>query len=94
MSMQQWIYRAKDLSIISQSRAQQLFRLFRAKGWNRKEPGWVVPREEPQRFKRLLLQAVSEGLISPVRAAEILGQPFDDFRKSLQVEVAEAEAHS
>jgi Zn-dependent peptidase ImmA (M78 family)/transcriptional regulator with XRE-family HTH domain len=93
MSMQQWIYRAKDLSIISESRAQQLFRLFRMKGWNRKEPGYVVLREEPQRFKRLLLQAVSEGLISPVRAAEILGQSFDDFRKSLQVELAEETRH-
>jgi Zn-dependent peptidase ImmA (M78 family) len=89
MSMQQWIYRAKDLSIISESRARQLFQLFRVKGWNRKEPGYVVPLEKPQRFDRLLLQAVTERLISPVRAAEILGEPFDDFRRSLQVELAE-----
>lgn len=93
MSMQQWIYRAKDLSIISESRASELFRLFRKKGWNQREPGFVVPYEEPQRFKRLILQAVTERLISPARAAEILGEPFNEFRKSLQVELAEEEIH-
>ncbi len=88
MSMQQWIYRAKDLSIISESQASELFRLFRARGWNRIEAGDQVSHEEPGRFKRLLLQAVTERLVSPVRAAEILGQPFEEFRKSLQVEFA------
>ena len=91
MSMQQWIYRAKDLSIISESRASELFRLFRRKGWNRREPGFAIPSEEPQRFKRLILQGVTERLISPARAAEILGEPFNHFRKSLQVELAEEE---
>lgn len=88
MSMQQWIYRAKDLSIISESQASERFRLFRARGWNRIEPGDQVSHEEPGRFKRLLLQAVTERLVSPVRAAEILGKPFEEFRKSLQVEFA------
>jgi Zn-dependent peptidase ImmA (M78 family)/DNA-binding XRE family transcriptional regulator len=89
MSMQQWIYRAKDLSIVSESRATELFRLFRAKGWHRDEPGDPIPPEEPGRFKRLILQAIAEGLISPVRAAEILGKPFIEFRKSLRVEFAQ-----
>jgi len=88
MSMQQWIYRAKDLSIISESQASSLFRIFRASGWNRNEPGEEIPPEAPGRFRRLLLQAVTERLVSPVRAAEILGKPFDEFRKSLQVEFA------
>jgi Zn-dependent peptidase ImmA (M78 family) len=88
MSMQQWIYRAKDLSIISESRAAELFRLFRAKGWHRHEPGYEVPPEKPERFKRLLLQAVAEDLVSAVRAAEMVGQPFNEFRKGLQVELA------
>ena len=88
MSMQQWVYRANDLSVISESQASDLFRLFRVRGWNRNEPGEQIPREEPGRFKRLLLQAVTERLISPVRAAEILDEPFDKFRNSLQVEFA------
>jgi len=86
MSMQQWIYRAKDLSIISESRAAEMFRQFRAKNWHRIEPGHTVPAEKPERFKRLVLQAVAEKLMSPVRAAEFLGQSFNDFRKSLQVD--------
>jgi len=86
MSMQQWIYRAKDLSIISESRAAEMFRHFRVKNWHRLEPGHAVPNEKPERFKRLVLQAVAEKLISPVRAAEFLGQSFNDFRKSLQVD--------
>jgi len=88
MSMQQWIYRAKDLSIISESQESSLFRIFRARGWNRHEPGEQILQEEPGRFRRLLLQAVTERLVSPVRAAEILGKPFDEFRKSLRVEFA------
>lgn len=88
MSMQQWVYRAKDLSIISEGRATELFRLFRRKGWHRNEPGDPVSPEEPGRFKRLLLQAVTEGLVSPVRAAEIVGQPFNEFRRGLQVALA------
>ncbi len=86
MSMQQWIYRAKDLSIISESRAAGMFRQFRAKNWHRVEPGYTVPAEKPERLKRLVLRAVAERLISPVRAAEFLGQSFNDFRKSLQVD--------
>ncbi len=87
MSMQQWIYRAKDLSIISESRAAEMFRQFRAKNWHRVEPGNTVSSERPERFKRLVLQAVAERLISPVRAAEFLGQSFNDFRKSLLVDL-------
>jgi Zn-dependent peptidase ImmA (M78 family) len=94
MSMQQWIYRAQDLSIISKSRASDMFKQFRSKGWHRKEPGYPVPSEEPERFKRLVLQAVIEQLISPARAAEILGEPFNEFRKSLQVEFAQEAAYS
>jgi Zn-dependent peptidase ImmA (M78 family) len=94
MSMQQWIYRAQDLSIISKSRASDMFKQFRAKGWHRQEPGYPVPSEEPERFKRLVLQAVIEQLISPARAAEILGEPFNEFRKSLQVEFAQEAAYS
>lgn len=85
MSMQQWIYRAKDLGVISESRATQLFRTFRANNWYRTEPGYIVPEEMPQRYRMLVLQAVSEGLISPVRAAEFLDEPFNKFRKDMMV---------
>lgn len=86
MSMQQWIYRAKDLEIISESRAVELFKMFRIKRWNRHEPG-DVPAEEPQRYKLLVVQALTEGLISPVRAAEFLDMPINQLRKDMMAEI-------
>ncbi len=83
MSMQAWIFRAHDLEIISDSYASSLYKLFRAKGWNRNEPGKAVPEETPHRLERLILQAASEDLISPPRAAELLGKPLDEFRKKM-----------
>lgn len=82
MSMQQWIYRAKNLDIISESRAIEWFKLFRIKKWYRDEPVNIEV-EEPQRFKLLVIQAVAEGIISPIRAAEFLDIPYDKFRKDV-----------
>lgn len=82
MSMQQWIYRAKNLDIISESRAIEWFKLFRIKKWYKDEPVNVEV-EEPQRFKLLVIQAVAEGIISPIRAAEFLDIPYDKFRKDV-----------
>jgi len=89
MSMQQWIYRAKDLGIISASRATEWFKIFKIKRWYHKEPVDVAP-EEPQRFKLLVIQAVTEGIISPVRAAEFLGIPYHQFRKDTIAGLEEA----
>lgn len=82
MSMQQWIYRAKDLEIISESRSTEWFKRFRIKGWYRSEP-LQVRAEEPQRFEMLVIQAVTEGILSPVRASEFLDMPYQQFRKDM-----------
>ena len=87
MSMQQWIYRAKDLDIISESRAAVLFQLFRTKKWYRNEPGYRVPEESPQRYQLLVIQAVTEGLISPVRATEFLDVPINQLRKDMMADI-------
>ena len=79
MSMQAWIYRAKDLDILSESTATQLFRRFRRQGWYRKEPGDPIPQEEPGRMKRLIIRALAEDLISESRAEELLGMPLEQF---------------
>lgn len=89
MSMQQWIYRAKELDIISESRAAALFQLFRTKNWYRNEPGYRVPEESPHRFKLLVIQAVSEGIISPIRAAEFLDVPINQLRKDMMAGLEE-----
>ncbi|MCZ7652242.1 MAG: ImmA/IrrE family metallo-endopeptidase [Thermoanaerobaculia bacterium] len=79
MSMQAWIYRAKDLGVLGEDVAARQFRSFRANGWHRAEPGDALPTEEPGRFRRLILQAVEEQQISRQRASELLAQPFEDF---------------
>lgn len=76
LSMQAWIYRAKDLEIISPNTAARLFQRFRTNDWHRKEPGEVYPSERPMRMQRLIYRALAEDLISRSRAQELLGEPL------------------
>lgn len=76
LSMQAWIYRAKDLGIISERAAARLFRRFRMNNWHRKEPGEAYPPERPMRMERLVYRALAEDLITRSRAQELLGEPL------------------
>ena len=76
LSMQAWIYRAKDLSIISENTAARLFQQFRVNDWHRQEPGKPYPSETPMRMERLIYRALAEDLISRSRAQELLGKPL------------------
>jgi len=73
ISMQAWIYRARDLDIISESQMRDLFKEFKSRGWHRKEPGNPYPPESLNRLERLVRKALVEELISEARAIEILG---------------------
>lgn len=79
LSMQGWIYRARDLGILSESSAARLFQRFRQQGWHREEPGDPFPSEEPERMKRLVMRALAEDMISESRAAELLGMSLTHF---------------
>ena len=79
LSMQAWIYRAKDLGVISESRAQGYFRKFRRRGRHLREPGDQLPSEEPSRLERLVIRALSEQIITQARAAELLGRSLQHF---------------
>lgn len=87
LSMNAWIYRAKDLGILSEQSAGRLFDQFKKKGFNRKEPGEQMKSAEPQRLKRLVDRALAEDMISRSRASELLGMPVLQFYKE------EAERH-
>ena len=76
MSMQAWIFRAKDLGIISENAAARLFHRFRTNGWHRQEPGEALFGEKPLRMERLIYRALAEDLISRSRAQELLGEPL------------------
>ena len=81
LSMQAWIYRARDLNILSESAATRLFREFRRKGWREREPGAQLAPEKPTRMARLAAKAVVEEAVSESRAAELLGEHLEEFRK-------------
>lgn len=76
LSMQAWIFRARDLDIITPSTAKQLFQRFRVNGWHRREPGEDYPSEQPLRMERLIYRALAEDLISRSKAQELLGKPL------------------
>jgi Zn-dependent peptidase ImmA (M78 family)/DNA-binding XRE family transcriptional regulator len=79
LSMQAWIYRARDLGIVSQPTAAALFKRFKVHGWHKQEPGDPCPPETPKRFDRLVMQALAEAAISEGRASELLGKPLRRF---------------
>lgn len=71
LSMNAILYRAHDLGVIPESEKRRLFDAFDAAGWRTDEPGDPVEVEEPTRFRLLVLQALSEGLIGRRRAEEL-----------------------
>jgi len=79
LSMQAWVYRARDLGIVDAATAKQYFMWFRQNGTYRVEPGDALPEETPQRLMRLVLRAVAEDVISRSRASELLGLPWPEF---------------
>ncbi len=79
LSMQGWIYRAKDLRILPEPAATDMFREFRMNGWHVQEPGEPMESEKPVRMQQLTLRATAEDLISESRAAELLGVPLREF---------------
>lgn len=79
LSMQAWIYRAKDLEIISEWTARRLFQSFRSHGWHLQEPGEPLPSERPLRMDLLIYRALAEDLISRSRAQELSGKPLEDI---------------
>jgi len=76
LSMWAWIFRAKDLGIITQSAATRLFKRFSMQGWRKQEPGEAYPEEKPTRMRRLVYRALAEGLLTSSRAAELLRRPL------------------
>jgi transcriptional regulator with XRE-family HTH domain len=76
LSMQAWIFRARDLEIITPSSARQLFQRFRANSWHRREPGDEYPSEKPLRMERLIYRTLAEDMISRSKAQELLGGPL------------------
>lgn len=93
MSMQAWIYRARDLGILSEESARRLFMDFKKRGWHRREPGDSTPSEKSERLERLVLRALAEELISESRAAELLRKPLTDYWREVATQHGEIPTH-
>jgi Zn-dependent peptidase ImmA (M78 family)/transcriptional regulator with XRE-family HTH domain len=74
LSMQAWIYRARDCGIIEDQHFRFLFDQMSRMGIRRREPVEYRGRERPQRFKQMVLRALAEGLVSQKQAVEFCPQ--------------------
>ncbi len=76
------LVRLGQVGTLSQSSVAHAFRTF-ARDWRKEDPSpieagcGVAAFEKPRRFRRLVLRAVAEQLISPVRAAMLLNETLD-----------------
>lgn len=86
LSMMAWVHRAADLRIISENQRSEWRTVFKSQGWNGREPGDQLRAESPTRMNRLIVQLLTEGIITQSRAADLLGQPLAEFRQSVQDE--------
>lgn len=82
VSAQAIAYRCKDLGIFGQSLFAQVFKVFNARKWRLHEPN-EMPGERPQRFERLCIRALAEGVISEAKASELLGKTVRELVESL-----------
>ena len=73
MSIQALLYRMKDLDVIAETQYKHWCMDISAQGWRKNEPG-AIPREEPQWFRRALLQAVTENWLTKEQAELMSGE--------------------
>jgi Zn-dependent peptidase ImmA (M78 family) len=69
LSMQAWLYRARDLAIIEEGHFNTLYVNLCAYGWRRQEPGEYKGREEQTRFRQMVYRALAEDIIDIDQAA-------------------------
>ena len=82
------LVRLGQVGVLPPASIQRAFATF-ARTWRKTEPDPIRPYqgfaafEKPRRFKRLVLRAVGEELISPVRAAALLNQSLDSVERQI-----------
>ena len=87
VSVQALAHRCHDLGIFSQSLYRRLFREFDQRGWHTppyKEPLSRRGGEQPQRFERLCLRALAEGVVSEPKAAELLNISVHELNRRME----------
>lgn len=93
LSMAGILYRARYLEIISPAYREEQAKLFRIKGWYRKEPGGDYPSEKAHIFEQLVFHALAEEYIGESKAAELMNMPLHQFRRVRSMEGGDAAAN-
>lgn len=79
LSMNAWLYRARDCGVLDRRKAGQLFGWFKKRGWNVREPGDQYPTEQPRRFPQTVYRALAEDIIGESKAMELLAAQRHDL---------------
>lgn len=95
LSMNGWLYRAKDLGILNQAAARRHWDFFAQQGkkslsWREREPGRAYVQECPLRFAQLIYRALAEDLIGESKAAELLGVSLAKLRSNRRMDATDA----
>lgn len=90
LSMGGILYRARDLGVISPAYREEQAKLFRVKGWYRKEPGREFPSETAHLFEQLVFHALAEEYIGESKAAELMNLSLVQFRRVRSMEGCDA----
>lgn len=90
LSMAGILYRARDLGVITPAYREEQAKLFRFKGWFRKEPGDDYPSEKAHIFEQLVFHALAEEYIGESKAAELMNMPLQQFRRVRSMEGGDA----
>jgi Zn-dependent peptidase ImmA (M78 family)/DNA-binding XRE family transcriptional regulator len=77
LSMQALLYRMRDLGIISQNHYTEWCIRINKQGWRKSEPEEMPP-EQPDWFRRSVLRAFSEDLLSKDDAERMLGEEVEE----------------
>ncbi|MBT6340026.1 MAG: ImmA/IrrE family metallo-endopeptidase [Desulfobacula sp.] len=85
ISIQAILYKACELNIISDRKYRSINIVFAKNNWKKNEPGSYLKKEKANRFKQLVLHAVSESYISLGKAASLLNTSLYDFRKQVDL---------
>jgi Zn-dependent peptidase ImmA (M78 family)/transcriptional regulator with XRE-family HTH domain len=83
ISMQAILYRAKDISIISDYLFKEQMKVFSQLGIRKQEPGSFDCEEHSHRFWQLILRGVAEELISTSKAAALCNMKLSAFLDEL-----------
>jgi len=79
LSVAAWLYAAGAHGIINKTLRDSLWKQLTARGWRKSEPDVFKGNEEPTKLRQSALRAVSEGLMSARKAAQL----FPELKKQL-----------